>query len=194
MNKPNPKVDAALGLTLKWREEFETLRSLALSFSLIEELKWHQPCYTLQGKNVIIIQGFKEYCALMFFKGALLKDPHQILARPGQLQSGRQLRFTGLREILKLKPVIKAYIQEAIELEKSGRRVPLKKISDYKLPDELQAKLDENPALKKAFRALTPGRQRAYVYQIAQPKQSKTRVARVEKYIPKILAGKGPNE
>ncbi len=194
MNKPNPKVDTVLGQTLKWREESEALRSIALSFPLEEALKWHQPCYALQGRNVLIIQGFKEYCALMFFKGALLKDPRKILARPGQLQSGRQLRFTSVREIVKQKTIIKAYIQEAIELEKAGRKVPLKRTSDYKLPEELQAKLDENPALKRAFRALTPGRQHAYVYQIAQPKQSKTRVARVEKYIPKILDGKGPNE
>lgn len=194
MNKRNPKVDAVLDQSAKWREEFETLRTVALSFPLTEELKWYQPCYTLQGKNVVLIHGFKEYCALMFFKGALLKDPRQLLARPGQHQATRQLRFTSLREIVKQKAIIKAYIQEAIELEKAGRKVALKKTSDYKLPEELQAKLDESPALKKAFHALTPGRQHAYVFSIAQAKQSATRLARVEKYTPKILAGKGPNE
>ncbi|HEU5350599.1 MAG TPA: DUF1801 domain-containing protein [Terracidiphilus sp.] len=194
MSKLNPKVDAVLGQTLQWREETETLRAIALSFPLTEELKWYQPCYTLQGKNVVLIQGFKHYCALMFFKGALLKDPHHILARPGQHQSVRQLRFASLREILKSKPILKAYIQEAIEVEKTGLKVRLKKTSDYKLPEELQTRLDESTALRNAFRLLTPGRRHAYVFFIAQPRQSKTRMARVEKCIPKILAGKGPNE
>ena len=194
MNKRNPKVDAVLDQSTQWRKESEALRSIALSLALTEELKWYQPCYTLNGKNVALIQGFKDYCALMFFKGALLSDPHKLLARPGQHQAVRQLRFAGLSEITRQKSIIKAYIQEAIEIENSGRKVALKKTSDYKLPEELQARLDENPALKKAFHALTPGRQHAYVYSIAQPKLSKTRIARVEKSIPKILAGEGPNE
>lgn len=194
MNPRNPKVDSVLSRSHNWREEFEALRSIALSFPLAEELKWGQPCYTLEGKNVVLIQGFKEYCALMFFKGALLKDPHHILARPGQHQAVRQLRFAGLPEIRKSKSILKACIQEAIEVEKAGLKVKLKKTSDYTLPEELQAKLDASPALGKAFRALTPGRQHAYVFFIAQPKQSKTRAARVEKSISKILAGKVPNE
>ena len=194
MSKLNPKVDAVLGHSLHWRQEVETLRYLALAFPLTEELKWGQPCYTLQGKNIVLIQRFKHYCALMFFKGALLTDPHQVLARPGQHQAVRQLRFTSLREILKARPILKAYIQQAIDIEKAGLKVKLKKTSDYKLPDELQSRLDSDPALRKAFRLLTPGRQHAYVFFIAQPKRSITREARVEKSIPKILAGKGPNE
>jgi uncharacterized protein YdeI (YjbR/CyaY-like superfamily) len=157
-------------------------------------LKWYQPCYTLDGKNVVLIHGFKEYCALMFFKGALLKDPKRLLVAPGQHQAARQIRFTSVKEIEKLRSVVKAYIREAIEVEKAGLKVKLKKTSDFKIPEEFQKKLDEIPALKTAFHALTPGRQRGYIFHISQPKQSKTREARVEKCVPLILEGKGFNE
>lgn len=194
MNKRNPKVDAVLRRETKWREEFETLRAIILDFGLAEELKWYQPCYTLEGKNVVLIHGFKEYCALLFFKGALLKNPKDILVTPGQHQAGRQIRFTQLREIVKMKPVLKAYVQEAIEVEKAGLKVKLKKTADFKIPEEFQKKLDKMPALKTAFAALTPGRQRNYIYHFSQPKQSKTREARVEKCMPLILNGKGLND
>jgi len=191
MEKKNPKVDAILRQEKKWREEFEALRSIIFDFGLAENLKWRQPCYTLEGKNVVLIHGFKEYCALMFFKGALLKDPKRVLATPGQHQAARQIRFTNVQEIVKLKPVVKAYIREAMEAEKSGLKVKLKKTADFKIPDEFQTKLDQNAALKTAFAALTPGRQRNYIYHFSQPKQSKTREARVEKCMPLILNGKG---
>ena len=180
--------------TKQWHEEFETLRSIVLDCQLTEELKWYQPCYTLQGKNVALIHGFKEFCALLFFKGALLKDTRHLLVTPGQHQAARQIRFTNVREIAKMKPILKAYIQEAIEVEKAGLKVKLKKTSDFRIPDEFQNKLDEIPALKTAFRALTPGRQRGYIFHFSQPKQSKTRDARVEKCMPRILNGKGLND
>ena len=191
MNKKNPKVDGILQQEKKWREEFETLRTIALDSELAEELKWYQACYTLQGKNFVLIHGFKEFCALMFFKGALLKDPKRILATPGQHQSARQIRFTNVREIVKMEPIVKAYIREAIELEKAGLKVKLKETADFKIPDEFQKKLDEVPALKAAFRALTPGRQRQYIFHFSQPKQPKTRESRVEKCTQQILKGKG---
>ena len=191
MGSRNSKVDAVLRQEKKWREEFETLRSIVLDCQLTEDLKWYQPCYTLQGKNVVLIHGFKEYCALMFFKGALLKDPKRILATPGQHQAARQIRFTNVREIVKMEPTLKVYIREAIEVERAGLKVKLKKTADFKIPDELQKKLDEIPALKSAFAALTPGRQRNYIFHFSQPKQSKTREARVEKCVPQILQGKG---
>lgn len=194
MNRENPKVDSVWRQETKWRQEFEALRRTVLDFPLSEELKWYQACYTLDGKNVVLIHGFKEYCALMFFKGALLKDPHRILATPGQHQAARQIRFTNVREIVKMKPVVKAYIQEAIEIEKAGLKVKLKKTADLKIPEEFQEKLDEIPALKTAFRALTPGRQRNYIFHFSQPKQSETRKARVEKCIQQILSGKGLND
>jgi uncharacterized protein YdeI (YjbR/CyaY-like superfamily) len=194
MSTRNPKVDALWRQEKKWREEFEALRSIVLDFDLAEEVKWYQAGYTLAGKNVVLIHGFKEYCALMFFKGALLKDSKRILATPGQHQAARQLRFASLEEIIKMKPVLKAYICEAIEVEKAGLKVKLKKTVDFKIPDELQRKLDELPALKTAFAALTPGRQRNYIFHISQPKQSKTREARVEKCMPLILNGKGLND
>ena len=194
MNPRNPKVDAILRQATQWQEEFEALRKIILEYPLTEELKWYQPCYTLDDKNVVLIHGFKEYCALMFFKGALLKDPRQILATPGQHQAARQIRFTSAREIVKLKPVVKAYIEEAIAAEKAGLKVKLKKTVDWKVPEEFQKKLDDTPALKAAFRALTPGRQRGYIFHISQPKLSKTREARVEKCMPLILAGKGLND
>jgi len=191
MNKKNPKVDGILRQEKKWREEFEALRTIALDSELAEELKWSQACYTLQGKNVVLIHGFKGFCALMFFKGALLKDPKRILARPGQHQSARQIRFTNVREIAKMEPIVNAYIREAIELEKAGLKVKLKDTADFKIPDEFQKKLDEIPALKAAFRGLTPGRQRQYIFHFSQPKQSKTRESRVEKCTQQILKGKG---
>jgi uncharacterized protein YdeI (YjbR/CyaY-like superfamily) len=191
MNKRNPKVDAVLRQEKKWQEEFETLRKIALDSPLTEELKWYQPCYTLAGRNVVLIHGFKEYCALMFFKGALLKDPRRILFTPGQHQAARQIRFTNVREIAKMATIVKAYIREAIEVEKAGLKVKLKKTEDFRVPDEFQKKLDEIPALQTAFRALTPGRQRGYIFHFSQPKQSKTREARVEKCMPLIFKGKG---
>jgi len=194
MNRKNPKVDSILRHEKKWREEFETLRTIVLDFDLTEELKWYQPCYALEGKNVVLMHGFKQYCALMFFKGALLKDPKRILATPGEHQAARQIRFTSLREIVEMKPVLKAYIQEAIAVEKAGLKVKLKKTADFRVPDEFQKKLDEIPALKTAFRALTPGRQRGYIFHFSQPKLSKTREARVEKCMQQIFNGKGLND
>ena len=194
MNKTNPKVDHVLQGAPKWRQEFEALRGIALDCGLDEGLKWYQPCYMLQRKNVVLIHGFKEYCALMFFKGALLKDPSRILVTPGQHQAARQIRFTSVREIVKMKPMVKSYIEEAIEVEKTGLKVKLKKTADFKIPEEFQKKLDELPALKTAFYALTPGRQRGYLFYFSQPKQSKTREARVEKCMQPIFSGKGLND
>ena len=192
MNQKNPKVDAILRNTSKWREEFEALREIALDCGLTEELKWYQPCYTLKNKNIVLIHGFKEYCALLFFKGVLLKDPKRILIQQTKnVQAGRQIRFTNLREIVKMKPVLKAYIHEAIEVEKTGKRVKLKKTADFEIPDEFQRKLKELPTLKSAFEALTPGRQRGYIFHFSQPKQSTTREARVERCMPRIFNGKG---
>lgn len=192
MPEKNPKVDAILRHTKQWRDEFETLRTIALDCGLTEELKWYQPCYTLQNKNIVLIHGFKEYCALLFFKGALLKDPKHILIQQTEnVQSARQIRFTSVPQIVKLKPVLKTYIQEAIEVEKAGLKVKLKKTADFKMPDELRKKLDQNPSLQAAFKALTPGRQRGYLFHFSQAKQSKTREARVERCIPQILNGKG---
>ena len=192
MNRMNPKVDGLLKKTKGWREEFETLREIVLDYPLTEEVKWGQACYTSDGKNVVLIHGFKEYCALLFFKGALLKDPKRLLIQQTEnVQSGRQIRFTNVREIVEMKPILKAYLQEAIEVEKAGLKVKLKKTSDFKVPEEFQKKLDEMPALKKAFAALTPGRQRGYLFYFSAAKQSKTREARVEKCMPQILQGKG---
>jgi uncharacterized protein YdeI (YjbR/CyaY-like superfamily) len=187
----NPDVDAFFGKLKKWEPEFRKLRKIALDCKLTEELKWYKPCYTFEGHNIVLIGGFKEYCVLLFFKGALLKDPKGILVTPGQLQAGRQIRFTGAREIVEMEPVVKAYIREAIEVEKSGLTVTKKATSDYEVPAEFQRKLDEVPGLKTAFEALTPGRQRGYLYYFAGAKQPKTRESRVEKYIEKIISGKG---
>jgi uncharacterized protein YdeI (YjbR/CyaY-like superfamily) len=187
----NPKVDAFIANAKKWREELKKLRSILLDSELTEELKWGEPCYTFQGKNVIIINGLKESCAFAFFKGALLKDVHGVLSAPGQHQSARWIKFTSVREIAEMKSVLKAYIREAVEVEKSGLKVKLKKTSDLKVPEELQIMLDEFPDFKAAFDALTPGRQRAYIYHFSAPKQSKTREARVRKCMPRILKGKG---
>ncbi|MGA9191426.1 MAG: YdeI/OmpD-associated family protein [Anaerolineales bacterium] len=195
MDRMNPKVDAYLSKAEKWQDESREMRRILLDSQLTEELKWGKPCYTLEKRNVAIIQGFKEYCAMMFFKGALLEDKEGLLIRPGKhTQAGRQIRFTNVREIVGMEAILKTYIQEAIEVERSGRKVKLKETSDFEIPDEFQAKLDEMPALKDAFRALTPGRQRAYIFYFSSAKQSKTRQSRVEKCIPKILAGKGLND
>jgi uncharacterized protein YdeI (YjbR/CyaY-like superfamily) len=191
----NPKVDAMLRGLKKWREEFEALRTIVLDCGLTEDFKWYQACYTVEDKNIVLIHGFKEYCALLFIKGALLKDPQGILIQQTEnVQSGRQIRFTGVGEIIKLKPVLKAYIREAIEVEKAGLKVKKKETSDFKVPEEFQTKLDASPALKKAFEALTPGRQRAYLFYFAGAKQSQTREARIEKWLPQILKGKGIND
>lgn len=191
----NPKIDASLRKAKKWQKEFEQLRRICLECKLAEELKWGLPCYTFQNKNIVIIQGFKEYCALLFFKGALLKDPKGILVTPGEhTQAGRQIRITNVREIVKLERVLSAYIHEAVEVEKAGLKVKLRKTADLEMPEEFQAKLDESPALKAAFYALTPGRQRAYLFYFSQPKQSKTRQSRVEKCRARILKGQGLND
>lgn len=191
----NPGVDVFLSKAKKWQEEMEKLRAIVLDCQLIEELKWYQPCYTFQGNNVVIISAFKEYCILGFFKGSLLADVHGILVKPGEnTQSGRQIRFTSAEEINRMEPTLKAYIYEAVEVEKAGLKVNYKKTEEYAVPEELQNKLDEMPALKTAFDALTPGRQRAYILHFSAPKQSKTRESRIEKYIPHILNGKGMND
>jgi uncharacterized protein YdeI (YjbR/CyaY-like superfamily) len=190
----NPKVDVFISKAEKWQEEFEKLRMIILDCQLTEEFKWRAPCYTFQKSNIVIIQGFKEYCALMFFKGALLKDPNGVLISPGNTQAGRQIRFTNVREIVEMEPILKAYIDEAIEVEKAGLKVNFKKTAEFTIPEEFQNKLDEIPALKTAFEALTPGRQRAYIHYFSGAKQSKTRESRVEKYMQQILDGKGLND
>ena len=195
MNAMNPKVDFFFNKAKQWQEEFGKLRTIILDCGLTEELKWGCPCYTFQKKNIVLIHGFKEYCALLFFKGALLKDASGILVQQTKnVQSARQTRFTSVREIVKLKPVLKAYIREAVEVEKAGLKVNFKKTSDFKIPGEFQNKLAEVPALKTAFNALTPGRQRAYIFYFSAAKQSKTREARIEKCTPQILNGKGLND
>ena len=192
MTKTNPKVDGFFSKAKKWKEEFEKLRTIILDCGLTEELKWGCPCYALENSNIVLIHGFKEYCALLLFKGALLKDANGILIQQTEnVQSARQIRFTNVREIAKMQTILKAYVQEAMEVEKSGLRVKLKKTSEFKVPEEFQNKLDELPALKTAFDALTPGRQRRYLFYFSQPKQSKTRESRVEKCMRQILKGKG---
>lgn len=191
----NPKVDFYFSKSEKWQDELEQLRTIVLDCGLTEELKWGCPCYTSQDRNVVLIHEFKEYCALLFFKGALLNDAHNILVQQTEnVQSARQMRFTNLREITKLKTAIKAYVYEAIEVENAGLKVTLKKSTEYAVPEEFQNKLDKNAALKKAFDALTPGRQRGYLLYFSQPKQSKTRESRIEKYTKHILSGKGLND
>ncbi len=179
----------------QYPRETEALQEIAKSCGLTEKIKWGKPCFTLEGKNIVLIQRFNQYIALMFFKGALLKDPGNLLSRVGEhMQAPRQLRFETVAEIERLRSTIKAYIQEAIQLEKKGAKVPLKKATDYQVPDELQVKLNADPSLKKAFASLTPGRQKGYIFHIASAKQSATRVSRVEKQLPRILAGKGLND
>ncbi len=189
----NPKVDQFLDKATKWKKEMALLREIVLeSNGLVEDYKWMHPCYTLLGKNVVLIHEFKEYCALLFHKGVLLKDPEGILIQQTEnVQSARQLRFTNIEEIRELESVIVAYIHEAIAIEASGAKVVLKETTDYAIPEEFQKRLDEDPILKNAFAALTPGRQRGYLFYFSQAKQSKTREARIEKYLPNIYRGKG---
>ena len=189
-SRTNPKVDEFLSKAKKWKEEFEKLRTIILDCELTEDFKWMHPCYTYNNKNVVLIHGFKEYCALLFHKGALLQDAHGILIQQTEnVQAARQIRFTNVQEINELENILKAYIHEAIEVEKAGLQV--KKNTELIIPEELQNKFDEMPVLKTAFEALTPGRQRAYIFYFSQAKQSKTRESRVEKYVQKILDGKG---
>lgn len=191
----NPKVDFYFTTARQWQKEIESLRTIVLDCGLNEELKWGCPCYTFEKSNIVLIHVFKEYCALLFFKGALLKDTKGILIQQSEhVQAARQIRFTNVKEIVKMEKNIKVYIKEAIEIEKSGLKVVFKKPSEFKMPEEFKNKLDKSAALKKAFYALTPGRQRAYLLYFASPKQSKTREARIEKYIPEILKGKGLND
>jgi len=195
MKNMNPKVDWFFAKDTQWQKEYEKLRIIILDCGLMEELKWGCPCYTFENTNVVLIHGFKEYCALLFFKGALLNDPNGILIQQTKnVQSARQIRFTDVKEIVKMEKILKAYIYEAIEVERAGLKVKLKKTSDFKVPEEFQKQLNKKPALKKAFDELTPGRQRAYIFHFSQPKLSKTREERVEKYMKQILAGKGLND
>ena len=191
----NPKVDWYFTKAEKWQKEFEQLRTIILGCGLTEELKWGNPCYTFESSNIVLIHGFKDQCALLFFKGALLNDANNILIRQSEnVQAARQTRFTNVKEITKIKAILKAYIYEAIEVEKAGLKVELKKTKEYTVPEEFQERLDNTPALKKAFKALTPGRQRGYLLYFSAPKQSMTRVSRIEKYTQLILNGKGLND
>jgi len=188
----NPKIDPFFAKADKWKEEFQKLRDIVLDCELTEDFKWMHPCYTFQDKNVVLIHGFKEYCALLFHKGALLRDPHGILIQQTEnVQAARQIRFTNAQQIDEMQLILKAYIDEAIEVEKAGLQVSYKKNTEYAVPEELQNKFTEIPDLKTAFEALTPGRQRAYLLYFSQPKQSKTRESRIEKYLAHILDGKG---
>lgn len=188
----SPKVDAFLKRQDTWRAEFVKLRAILLTTGLTEDLKWGQPCYVLDGKNVVLMHGFKEYCALLFHKGALLKDPKGVLIQQTKnVQSARQIRFTNVAQVEKLKTTVKAYVKEATEIERAGLKVAFKRTEDFELPAELASKLAANAKLKAAFAALTPGRQRAYIFHFSQPKLEKTRVARVAKHIPRILKGLG---
>lgn len=195
MNNSNPKVDFLFRKAKKWEEELEKLRKIVLDCGLTEELKWGVPCYTFEGSNIVLIHTFKEYCALLFFKGALLKDAKGILVQQTKnVQSARQIRLTSVQEITKLKPTIKAYVQEAIEVEKAGLKVKLKKTAEFDVPEEFKKRLARDRELKTAFKALTPGRQRAYLLYFSAAKQSKTRESRIEKSRPQILNGKGLND
>jgi uncharacterized protein YdeI (YjbR/CyaY-like superfamily) len=195
MNSMNPKVDFFFSNATKWQQEFEQLRMIVLDCGLTEELKWGCPCYTFRERNIVLIHGFKEYCALLFFKGSLLQDADGILIQQTKnVQSARQVRFTNIREITESASILKAYVYEAIEVEKAGLKVEFKKGTALLFPGEFQKKLDDYPALKTAFDALTPGRQRVYNLYFSAPKQSKTREARVEKYMQQILDGKGLND
>lgn len=191
----NPKVDWYFNKPSQWQKEYAKLRKIVLGCGLTEELKWGCPCYTFENHNIVVIHGFKEYCALLFFKGALLKNTDNILIQQTEnVQSARQIRFTNVKQIVEMEPVITSYIYQAIEVEKAGLKVTLKKASEYKVPEEFQNKLEKNQDLKKAFDALTPGRQRGYLFYFSQPKLSKTRESRIEKSIPQILDGKGLND
>ena len=191
----NPQVDVFCSKAKQWRKEYEKLRMIALDCQLTEELKWGKPCYSFQKKNIILIHGFKEYCALLFFKGVLLKDSDGILVKQTEnVQAGRQIRFTNVREIVAMKAVLITYSREAIEVESSGLEVNFKKTTEFNIPEEFQNRLNEIPALKTAFHALTPGRQRGYILHFSAPKQSKTRTSRVEKCMQQILNGKGMDD
>jgi uncharacterized protein YdeI (YjbR/CyaY-like superfamily) len=194
-SKLNPKVDAFIGGARQWQTEFKKLRRIILDCQLTEEVKWGVPCYTFQNTNIVLIHGFKDYCAILFVKGALLKDAEGILVQQtANVQAARQVRFTNVREIIEMDAVLKAYIHEAVETEKAGLKVDFKKAAEFSIAEEFQKKLDEMPALQTAFDALTPGRQRAYLLYFSTPKQSRTREARVEKCMPQILKGKGLND
>jgi uncharacterized protein YdeI (YjbR/CyaY-like superfamily) len=195
MKRMNSKVDGFLRKAKKWGEEFAKLRTVCLDCGLTEELKWGKPCYTYQKSNIVLIPGFKEYCALLFFKGALLKDAKAILVQQTEnVQAARQIRFTNVREIVEMEPILRAYIKEAIEVEKAGLEVGYKKTSEFVIPEEFQNRLDKSPILKAAFDALTPGRQRGYILCFSAAKQSKTRESRVDKCVQQILDGKGLND
>lgn len=191
----NPKVNFFFDKATQWKEEFEKLRTIALSTELVEDLKWGCPCYTYEGKNIFLIHGFKEYCALLFFKGALMKDPEHILIQQTEnVQAARQIRFTDVEQINDLEDILRQYMFEAVEIEESGAKVEMKKTKEFEMAEEFQEKLDQNPALQEAFKALTPGRQRAYLLHFSSAKQSKTREARIEKCIPQIMDGIGLND
>lgn len=191
----NPKVNFFFNDAKQWKKEFQKLRTIALSTELVEDLKWGCPCYTYEGKNIFLIHGFKEYCALLFFKGALMKDPDHILIQQSKnVQAARQIRFTGVEEINDLEEILRSYMFEAVEIEESGAKVEMKKTKEFEMTEEFQSKLDQDPALKEAFKALTPGRQRAYLLHFSSAKQSKTREARIEKCIPQIMDGIGLND
>jgi uncharacterized protein YdeI (YjbR/CyaY-like superfamily) len=195
MSKTNPKVDQFIEKAKRWQDEFKELRRIALDFDLQEELKWGNPCYTSGGNNVVLIHGFKEYCAYLFFKGALMKDPAGILVQQTEnVQSSRQVRFTSLEQIRELEPELKVYIREAIEVEKAGLKVAFKPTREFVMVDELRERLAQDPELADAFEKLTPGRQRAYLLYFSQAKQSTTRLSRIEKSAPDILIGKGLND
>ncbi|MEO8085425.1 MAG: DUF1801 domain-containing protein [Bacteroidota bacterium] len=188
----NPKVDWYFKKAGRWQEEIKKLRTIILDCDLLEELKWGCPCYQFEKKNIVLVHVFKEYCALLFFKGALLKDPKGILIQQTEnVQAARQIRFTNLREITKLEKDLKAYIYQAVKLEEAGVKVPLKKTKEFKMPEEFKIKLDKSASLKKAFESLTPGRQRGYLLYFSAAKQAKTRESRIEKFAPQILKGKG---
>ncbi|WP_336703670.1 YdeI/OmpD-associated family protein [Chryseobacterium indologenes] len=191
----NPKVNFFFENAGQWQEEFEKLRAIALRTELVEDLKWGCPCYTYEGKNIFLIHGFKEYCALLFFKGALMKDPDNILIQQSKnVQAARQIRFTEVAQINDLEEILRAYMFQAVEIEESGAKVEMKKTKEFEMAEEFQEKLDQNPALHEAFKALTPGRQRAYLLHFSSAKQSKTREARIEKCIPQIMDGIGLND
>ena len=193
--KTNPSVDGFLRKSKRWQEELQKLRQIILDCGLTEEVKWRHPCYTSQGHNIAILAGFKEYCAITFVKGALIKDPQSILAKPGEnTQSARVIHFTNVEQIAEIEPLLKALIHEAVEVEKAGLKVKFKKPSEFAVPAEFKTKLNKIPALKTAFRALTPGRQRAYLLYFSSAKQSQTRESRIQKWMPHILKGKGMDD
>ena len=195
MSKGNPRVDVFIHKAEQWQKEYKKLRNILLDSELTEELKWGKPCYTYGNSNVALIHGFKEYCAILFMKGALLKDPKGVLIQQTKnVEAARQIRFTHPREIDEMAPIVRAYIREAIRVEKAGLKVSHKKIEEFEVSQEFQNRLDKSPALKKAFSALTPGRQKAYLLHFAAPKLAKTRESRIEKCVPLILKGKGLND